>query len=236
MHPKQPYKILLVDSNPDTIELLQRELVSAERRPDDYLIDNLTVNDQVINKALAWLPDLVLLEMPMLYTEALELGQQIKEHPMLTQTLLVYLAVHPTEHAEIEAFDLGADGYLATPIRARALVSRIRSMLNRRDNNFGDAQKIVLGNFTLDKATQKMFKGVQLVPVAQKEFELLFFLTQHPNQIFNREELIQEVWGSDVYVLARTVDVHIHKLRGKMGEGYISTVKGLGYRLNWKIK
>jgi two-component system alkaline phosphatase synthesis response regulator PhoP len=236
MQLKQTYKILLVDSNPDTLELLQQGLVSADCRPDDYLIENLIEIKDLLDKALAWHPDLVLLEMPPLHTKTLELGRIIKEHPELTNTLLVYLAVQPTEHTEVEAFDAGADGYLAKPIRPRALMGRIRSMLNRRDNNFGEAQKIALGNFTLDKATQKIFRGVQLVPVAQKEFELLFFLAQHPNKIFKREELIHEVWGNDASILTRTVDVHIHKLREKIGDDYISTVKGLGYRLNWKLK
>jgi two-component system, OmpR family, alkaline phosphatase synthesis response regulator PhoP len=92
----------------------------------------------------------------------------------------------------------------------------------------------VLGDLTVEKMGQRVFKGKQEVAIAQREFELLFFLVQHPNQIFNREELIREVWGNNVYVLDRTVDVHIHKLREKLGEEYISTVKGLGYRLNFQ--
>jgi two-component system alkaline phosphatase synthesis response regulator PhoP len=227
---KQPYRIMVADVDHDTLELIEKLLLKEE-----YLVHTLPEVSQLVESAVKWLPDLLMLEMIIPGSDALELGRQIKEHPSLSATLLLYLSSEPSEASEIRAFDMGADGYVAKPIRPRALMGRVRSMLHRRDNYFGEARKIVLGNLTLEKIGQRVYVGERPVALAQKEFELLFFLVQHPNQIFNREELIREVWENKVIVLDRTIDVHIHKLREKLGDDYISTVKGLGYRLNSKV-
>jgi two-component system, OmpR family, alkaline phosphatase synthesis response regulator PhoP len=228
-HIGQPYKILIADEEPDTIDILNKALLQ-----EGYQVEVVSNGSQLLDEVLRWQPDLILLEMTLAGQDTLERGRQIKEHASLSNTLLLFVTHSPSEANEISAFEIGADGYLAKPLRIRALLGRIRSMLHRRDNYFGEAKKVVLGNLTVEKMGQRVFKGKQEVAIAQREFELLFFLVQHPNQIFNREELIREVWGNNVYVLDRTVDVHIHKLREKLGEEYISTVKGLGYRLNFQ--
>jgi two-component system alkaline phosphatase synthesis response regulator PhoP len=226
---KQPYKVLVGDVDPDCLEMIEKAL-----RKEAYEVRILSDVQQLVETATQWQPDLLMLEMCIPGHDTLEMGKRIKAHAALAKTLLLYLASQPSEASEIQAFDIGADGYVAKPLRPRALMGRVRSMLHRRDNYFGEAGKLVLGHLTVEKMGQRVFIGPRSVSLAQKEFELLFFLVQHPNQIFNREELIREVWGSKVVVLDRTIDVHIHKLREKLGDDYISTVKGMGYRLNAK--
>ena len=226
---KQPYRIMVADVDRDTLEIIEKSLLK-----EAYRVYTLSEVSQLTESALKWLPDLLILEMIIPGVDTLELGRQMKENPSLSSTLLLYLSSQPSEAAEIAAFDTGADGYVAKPIRPRALMGRVRSMLHRRDSYFREASKLVLGNLTLEKMGQQVYIGERLVALAHKEFELLFFLVQHPNQIFNREELIREVWGNKIIVLDRTIDVHIHKLREKLGDDYISTVKGLGYRLKSK--
>lgn len=226
---KPPYKILVADVDPDCLEMIEKSLLK-----EAYAVRLLRDVQPLLEVATQWQPDLVMLEMCIPGHDILEIGQRMKAHPALSDTLLLYLTSQPSEASEIQAFDKGADGYVAKPLRPRALMGRVRSMLHRRDNYFGEASKLVLGNLTVEKMDQRVFIGQRPVSLAQKEFELLFFLVQHPNQIFNREELIREVWGSKVVVLDRTIDVHIHKLREKLGNDYISTVKGMGYRLNAK--
>ena len=226
---KQPYKVLVVYVDPDCLEMIEKSLLKEE-----YEVRTLRDMQQLLEVAAQWKPDLLMLELGIPGHDTLEMGKRIKAHAALSKTLLLYLASQPSEAAEIQAFDMGADGYVAKPLRPRALMSRVRSMLHRRDNYFGEAGKLVLGHLMVEKMGQRVFIGPRFVALAQKEFELLFFLMQHPNQIFNREELIRAVWGSKVVVLDRTIDVHIHKLREKLGDDYISTVKGLGYRLNAK--
>jgi two-component system alkaline phosphatase synthesis response regulator PhoP len=226
---KSPYKVLVVDVDPDCLEMIEKSLLK-----EAYEVRILLDVQQLFEVATQWKPDLLMLEMCISGHNTLEMGKQMKAHAALSDTLLLYLASQPSEASEIDAFDIGADGYVAKPLRIRALMGRVRSMLHRRDNYFGEASKLVLGNLTVEKMGQRVFIGQRVVALAQKEFELLFFLVQHPNQIFNREELIREVWGSKVVVLDRTIDVHIHKLREKLGDDYISTVKGMGYLLNAK--
>ena len=137
--------------------------------------------------------------------DGVEACRQIRAMPELVNPFIVFLTARAEEYSEVAAFDVGADDYILKPIKPRALMSRI-SALFRRDSKKKSLPK--------------------------KEFELLFFLAQNPNKVFSRYDLLQNIWGSDVYVLARTVDVHIRKLREKIGDDYISTVKGVGYKFN----
>lgn len=220
----------MADNDPETVELLQRVLIREE-----YQVDVVTKAENVLSVAEQWIPDMIFLTLPFTRGKTPSLGRSLKNSPVLSNTLVVYLTDIYSEDDEIAAFEDDADAFLVKPLRPRALVERLRSMFNRRDHRLIETEKVVLGDLVLERSTHSVSYGSRPVPVAQKEFEILHLLARNPNRIFSREELIHEVWGLNVYVLTRTVDVHIHKLREKIGEEYISTVKGLGYRLNWKI-
>jgi len=130
----------------------------------------------------------------------------------------------------VAAFDIGADDYITKPIKPRALMSRVSAMFRRGEQKKKDVNQIAIGELTIDKTSYIVsLKGKQFT-LPKKEFELLYFLAQNPNKVFSRDDLLQNIWGTDVYVLARTVDVHIRKVREKIGDGYIKTVKGVGYK------
>lgn len=229
MRSEQKYKVLVVDEDHDTIDLLQEVLIK-----ENYGVEVVSDGGQVLSFALKLIPDLVLMEVNTSRIDGIEIGRQLKAQPSLTNTLLIYLTASPDEQSEIVAFEIGADGYLTKPVKPRALIGRLHSLLSRRDRKFEEVQRITLGDLTIDRTDHKVYKGKRSIPVAKKEFELLYFLAKNPNELFTRPELINEVWGTKVYILDRTVDVHIRKLREKLGDESITTVKGLGYRLEWR--
>jgi two-component system alkaline phosphatase synthesis response regulator PhoP len=129
----------------------------------------------------------------------------------------------------VAAFDMGADDYITKPIKPRALMSRISAMFRRESKKKKETVKIIIGEMTIDRGSYTVTVGDQKINLPKKEFELLHFLALNPGKVYGRDDLLQNIWGTDVYVLARTVDVHIRKVREKIGEGYIETVKGVGY-------
>jgi two-component system alkaline phosphatase synthesis response regulator PhoP len=229
MRSEQKYKVLVVDEDQDTIDLLQEILIK-----ENYRVEVVSEGSQVLFFALKLLPDLVLMEVNTPRIDGIEIGRQLKLQPSLTDILLIYLTTSSDEQSEIAAFEIGADSYLNKPVKPRALIGRLHSLLSRRDRKFEEVQRITLGDLTIDRIDHKVYKGKRSIPVAKKEFELLYFLAKNPNELFTRPELINEVWGTKVYILDRTIDVHIRKLREKLGDESITTVKGLGYRLEWR--
>jgi two-component system alkaline phosphatase synthesis response regulator PhoP len=132
----------------------------------------------------------------------------------------------------VAAFDVGADDYITKPIKPRALMSRISALFRRDSKKTSPSSLITIGDLTIDRTSYTIKINDKEVNLPKKEFELLYFLAQNPNKVFSREDLLQNIWGSDVYVLARTVDVHIRKVREKIGDDYITTVKGVGYKFS----
>ncbi|HNC31718.1 MAG TPA: response regulator transcription factor, partial [Cyclobacteriaceae bacterium] len=141
-----------------------------------------------------------------------------------------FLTARSEEYSEVAAFDVGADDYINKPIKPRALMSRISALFRRDNKKTSPSNTITIGDLTIDRTSYTIKIGTREISLPKKEFELLYFLAQNPNKVFSREDLLQNIWGSDVYVLARTVDVHIRKVREKIGEDYITTVKGVGYK------
>jgi two-component system alkaline phosphatase synthesis response regulator PhoP len=142
----------------------------------------------------------------------------------------MFLTARSEEYSEVAAFDVGADDYISKPIKPRALLSRLAALFRREDKKTGNKKKVTLGDLTIDRTGYTVFIKEEAVVLPKKEFELLYFLATNPDKVFGRDDLLQNIWGTDVYVLARTVDVHIRKVREKIGEGYIKTVKGVGYK------
>ena len=161
--------------------------------------------------------------------DGVETCRQIRELPEMSDVHVTFLTARTEEYSEVAAFEAGADDYITKPIKPRALMSRISALFRKETKNKKRPQ-IVEGNLTIDRSSYTVSVEGKQFTLPRKEFELLYFLAQNRNKVFSRDELLQNIWGTDVYVLARTVDVHIRKVREKIGDGYISTVKGVGYK------
>lgn len=224
---KRVQKVLIADDDPDIVEMLQYNL-----KKEGYEVLTASNGKEAIEKALAFQPNLILMDIMMPQMDGIEASRIIKETPETADTYIMFLTARSEEYSEIAAFDIGADDYIVKPIKPRALMSRIASVF-RRENKKNKTEEVVeINDLIIDRRSYTITQGNQVFEMPRKEFELLFFLAQNPERVYSREELLQKVWGSDVYVLARTVDVHIRKLREKLGEGYIKTIKGVGYKFS----
>jgi two-component system, OmpR family, alkaline phosphatase synthesis response regulator PhoP len=217
-------KILLVDDDTDIIELLEYNLSK-----EGYEIASANDGIQAVEVAKTFKPDLILLDVMMPRQDGIETARQLRQLPDFKDTYILFLTARAEEYTEVAAFDVGADDYIVKPIKPRALVSRIKAVLRRDIQQVETDSSIEIGQLIISRTNYSvMNNGVHLV-MPKKEFELLYFLAKHPNKVFNRDELLEKVWGVDVYVVERTVDVHIRKLREKIPEYYIKTLKGVGY-------
>lgn len=222
---KQSSKILLVDDEPDILELLKYNLVK-----EGYDVRTATDGIKGVDIARTFIPDLILLDIMMPKQDGVETCRQIREIPELINSFVIFLTARSEEYSEVAAFDMGADDYITKPIKPRALVSRINALFRRESKKKKESTKITIGTLTVDRTSYTVISNEVKISLPKKEFELLYFLAQNPGKVYSRDELLQNIWGTDVYVLARTVDVHVRKVREKIGEGYISTVKGVGYK------
>jgi two-component system, OmpR family, alkaline phosphatase synthesis response regulator PhoP len=222
---KDLQKILVVDDDPDILELLQYNL-----KKEGYEVKLASDGIKGVEAAKKFLPDLILLDIMMPHQDGVETCRQIRETPELSGVHIIFLTARAEEYSEVAAFDSGADDYITKPIKPRALMSRINAIFRRDVKKQIENDVVKIGNLNIDRTSYTVNIGDQQVILPRKEFELLYFLAQHPNKVFSRDHLLQNIWGTDVYVLERTVDVHIRKVREKIGEGYISTIKGVGYK------
>jgi two-component system, OmpR family, alkaline phosphatase synthesis response regulator PhoP len=162
--------------------------------------------------------------------DGVETCRQIRENPELKGTFIIFLTARAEEYSEVAAFDVGADDYITKPIKPRALMSRIAALFRRESKKENEVAQIKIKDLIIDRTSYTIDKNGKTITLPKKEFELLYFLAKNPNIVFSRDDLLQNIWGTDVFVLARTVDVHIRKVREKIGEDYITTVKGVGYK------
>lgn len=220
-------KVLVVDDEEPILELLKYNL---EKQGYDV---RTAIDGQVaVDTAKKFHPDLVLLDIMMPKMDGVEACRQIRAIPELANTFIVFLTARSEEYSEVAAFDVGADDYITKPIKPRALMSRISALFRRDSKKKSSSNQIKIGDLLIDRTSYTIKVKGREISLPKKEFELLFFLAQNPNKVFSRDDLLQNIWGSDVYVLARTVDVHIRKVREKIGDDYITTVKGVGYKFN----
>jgi len=223
---RQSYKALVVDDEEPIVELLKYNL---EREGFEVMTagDGMTA----VNIAKKFLPNLVLLDIMMPRMDGVEACRQMREIPGMEKAFIVFLTARAEEYSEVAAFDVGADDYITKPIKPRALTSRINALFRREMKTAAPvSDPIKAGSLVIDRTSYTIALNGKEITLPRKEFELLHYLAQHPNKVFSRDELLQHIWGADVYVLERTVDVHVRKLREKIGDGYISTVKGVGYK------
>jgi len=218
-------KILVVDDDPDIVELLKYNLSS-----EGYKVKSASNGIQAVSLAREFIPDLTILDIMMPNMDGVETCRQIRSIPELANKFIIFLTARSEEYSEIAAFEMGADDYITKPIKPRALLSRINALFRREVKKDSGSSKISIGNLEIDRISYTVKLDNKKIILPKKEFELLFFLAQNPDQVFGRDDLLKNIWGSDVYVLARTVDVHIRKVREKIGDGFIITIKGVGYK------
>ncbi len=227
MSDKPIYKVLVVDDEPDILELLQYNLTK-----EGYDVRAAGDGRKAIEIAKEFLPNLILMDIMMPSLDGVETARRLREMPEMINTFIIFLTARSEEYSEVAAFDVGADDYITKPIKPRALMSRISALFRRESKKTKQDDKVSIGDLVIDRKSYTVFVNSNAVTLPKKEFELLFFLAQNPNKVFSRDDLLQNIWGVDVYVLARTVDVHIRKVREKIGEDYIRTVKGVGYKFS----
>lgn len=227
MGSKQSQRVLVVDDEESILELLKYNL-----EKQGYEVKTALNGTRALEIARKFQPNLILLDIMMPNQDGVETCRQLREIPEMAQTFIIFLTARSEEYSEVAAFDVGADDYITKPIKPRALMSRISALFRRDTKKKSVSNQITVGEMVIDRSSYTIRINGNEITLPKKEFELLFFLAQNPNKVFGREELLQNIWGSDVYVLARTVDVHVRKVREKIGEDYIKTVKGVGYKFN----
>ena len=227
MQTASKYKILIVDDEPDIVELLHYNLTR-----EGYEVAQADNGKRAIEVAQAFKPDVILMDVMMPVLDGIAACRQLREMNDFKQTHIIFLTARAEEFSEVAAFDAGADDYLTKPIKPRALLSRLAAFARRDSQQDEQEQVIDIAGLKIDRTSFAVYKGEQKITLPKKEFELLAFLASTPNKVFTRDELLNSIWGSDVYVIARTVDVHIRKVREKVGEDHIRTIKGVGYKFN----
>lgn len=218
-------KVLVVDDDSDIVELLEYNLTK-----EGYSVLTASNGRKAIDIAKTFVPDLILLDIMMPQLDGIETGRILRQNPDIKNTYILFLTARSEEYSEVAAFEVGADDYITKPIKPRALMSRINALFRREAQKAESGDTIEILDLSINRKNYTVTQGGEKSTVLpKKEFELLFFLAQTPNKVFSRDELLQKIWGADIYVLERTVDVHIRKLREKLGDSYIKTLKGVGY-------
>ena len=221
-------KILVVDDEEDILEFLSYNL-----RAEGY--DVIVADNGVLAIELAkqQQPSLIILDVQMPDMDGITTCEKIREIPSLKETVVTFLTARSEDYSQIAGFEAGADDYITKPIRPKVLVSRVKALLKRRGITMDTNAIIELGDIVIDKEKHlTTYKGQEVI-FAKKEFKLLKLLISKPGKVFTREEILEKVWGSDIIVGDRTIDVHIRKLREKLADHYIKTVKGVGYKFEY---
>lgn len=221
-------KILVVDDEEDILEFLSYNL-----RAEGY--DVIVADNGILAIELAKQeqPSLIILDVQMPDMDGITTCEKIREIPSLKETVVTFLTARSEDYSQIAGFEAGADDYITKPIRPKVLVSRVKALLKRRGITKDTNAIIELGDIVIDKEKHlTTYKGQQVI-FAKKEFKLLKLLISKPGKVFTREEILEKVWGSDIIVGDRTIDVHIRKLREKLADHYVKTVKGVGYKFEY---
>lgn len=221
-------KILLVDDDPDILDI-----ISFNLHKEGYEVSTAENGKIGLKKAKTLQPDLVLLDVMMPEMDGIETCEELRKMPEAANAVIAFLTARGEDYSQIAGFDAGADDYIAKPIKPKVLVSRIKALLRRSKQAPESSNKINLESvgLVLDKEQYLVFKDGEELNLPKKEFELLALLVSKPGKVFNREVIMDVVWGSDVIVGDRTIDVHIRKLREKIGDDLIKTIKGVGYKV-----
>ena len=228
MQESSNYKILLVDDEPDILEFLSYNLKKEGFHV--YVAGN---GKEAITIARREMPHLILLDVMMPDMDGIETCREIRNIEGLKEIMVAFLTARSEDYSQIAGFEVGADDYINKPIKPRVLISRIKALLRRVDNNNTSEEKLDLGGIKIDRERYLILKDGTEINLPKKEFELLALLASKPGKVFTRDVILDKVWGGDVIVGDRTIDVHVRKLREKIGDEYIATVKGIGYKFEF---
>ena len=219
-------KILLIDDEQDILEILSYNL-----EKEGYEVYTASNGNEGIEKAKQIIPDLILLDVMMPEKDGIETCQDLRKIKELQKTLIVFLSARSEEFSQLAGFQAGANDYIVKIIKPKILISKVNALLQLTSQVSDTAKNITVGDLTIDKDNFRVSKGGQQFVLPKKEFDLLYLLASNTNKVFKREEILEKVWGNDVIVSERTIDVHIRRLREKLGIGTIQTLKGIGYKL-----
>ena len=218
-------KILIVDDDPDIVEILRYNL-SLE----GYDVKTAFNGKECLKKVKNFIPHIILLDVMMPVMDGIEACSLLKNIPSLVNTRIIFLSARSEDFTQISAFDAGADDYISKPVKPKILMKKIASIVKRLNKQNDLKEELDLGEIKINRKTYSVYKDGKSIILPRKEFELFYLLASEPGKVFTRDEIMRKVWGLDVIVGDRTIDVHIRKLREKVGSLYFKTVKGVGYK------
>lgn len=222
-------KILVVDDEEDIVEF-----VSYNLKKEGYDVNTAKNGREAISQAKLFKPHLILLDIMMPEMDGIEACEEIRSIPELSQTLIAFLSARSEDYSQIAGFNAGADDFIAKPIRPKVLTSRIKALLKRyaisRNEKAEDSKHNIVSDVIIDKERHVVKVNGKEIDLPKKEFNLLYLLLSKPSRVFTREEIFDHIWGPDIFVSDRTIDVYIRKLREKIGLNRIKTIKGVGYK------
>lgn len=220
------YKILLIDNDPEILEVLSTAL-----RAEGFVVFTSSVSQEAIQLAKEELPELVIVEVLMPVLDGIDICIELRNVESLANTLIVFHTERNEDYSQIAAFNSGADDYIIKPIKPRVLISRLKAILKRHIDYSDVAEKKEVMGLTIDRERYLILRDGDEIILPRKEFELLALLSTSPRKVFTRKEISEMIWGYEIFSNNRTIDVHIRKLREKLGDKYIKTIKGIGYSL-----
>lgn len=219
-------KILLVDDEPDILEIVGYNL-----KNEGYKIYTAKNGIEAVEKAKKHTPHLIILDIMMPEMDGIEACEKIRATKGLENVLITFFTARNEDYSQMAGFDVGADDYITKPIKPKVLISKIKALLRRVDDISPDnSEKINIGEFIIDREEYVIIKNGEKMSLPRKEFELFALLASKPGKVFKRDDILNQVWGNEVVVGGRTIDVHIRKLREKLGDGNFKTIKGVGYK------
>ena len=222
---KRNPKILLVDDETDILEIVSYNLVQ-----EGFEIFTASNGREAILKAIKEVPDLIIMDVMMPEMDGMEACENIRRIPALNHVIITFLTARSEDYSQVAGFDAGADDYITKPIKPKLLVSKVKALLRRINDQDKNSETINIHGIEINREEYKIIKNDVVIALPRKEFELFYLLASKPGKVFKREEILEKVWGNDVVVGGRTIDVHIRKLREKIGEDFFKTIKGIGYK------
>lgn len=220
-------KILIADDEPDILEFVKYNL-----EKEGYQVFTAENGNDALQIAQTNLPHLIILDIMMPELDGMQTCKALRNDARFSETLIIFLTARNEEFTQVVALDLGADDYIAKPIRPRLLVSKVKSLLRRYTTDEPEQEIQRIADLEIDREKFMVRRGNETIDLPKKEFNLLYLLASKPGKVFGREEILARIWGDDVIVNDRTIDVHIRKIREKLGEHYIKTIKGIGYKFD----
>jgi len=223
---KSDIKILCVDDEPDILEILKYNLSN-----EGYNVSTAADGKSAIEIAYNISPNLIIMDVMMPNMDGIEACEKLRSDEKFNDTIIMFLTARGEDYSHVAAYDAGADDYITKPVKPKVLVSKVKGLLRRLKKVIAtDVNEIVFDDIKIDREKYKVYISDNVLNLPRKEFELLYLLASKPDKVYKREKIMESVWGSEVVVGDRTIDVHIRKLREKVGDKYFKTVKGVGYK------